>query len=173
MPTAIRRAAPLAFVVLTITACSRLHSDPPCARASEDPDVTPGAAVVPVTGPTLIAYFAPVEQRDLDSSQDLNEVLGDFGADMYDQGPRFERAGVRTYWCFSRDVYTRDGARVRRFSRAPADIVGYYLIRPGREPAVFRGVGLSGYRLDSAAAYFGLPELRSPPDTAPPDTTSP
>ncbi len=120
--------------------------------------VAPRAAekqpVVVVRGPTVVAFFEPVPQAQLDKDPDTNEALADF--QLYAKKVRepFRKAGIEFHELYGRFFQLRDGKRVTTFRPGKVG-VGYYLVAPGKKPRIEYGVMTDADLLQLANEYFG------------------
>ena len=109
-----------------------------------------------VRGPTVVAFFPPVSDSELDSDADLNETLSDFQyyADEV-RGP-FKRAGIEFHEAYTRSFLVRTKGKAITFRTARKNDVGYYFIAPGKKPHVEYDVMTDEELLDVAHDYFGI-----------------
>ena len=103
--------------------------------------------------PTIIAFFPPVTDKDLDD--DTADALDDFQyyADEV-RGP-LKRAGVEFQEAYARTFTVRLGAKTIVF-RVGKEEVGYYFVAPGKKPHVEYGVMDDDDILSEAHEYFGV-----------------
>jgi hypothetical protein len=115
-----------------------------------------GAPVFIVRTRTVVAFFAPVSDRDLDD-EDTNEDLSDF--QYYDDEVRapFKKAGIELHETYTRSFSVRLKGKVLEFRTTRNNDVGYYFIVPGKKPHVEYGVMTDQDLLDVAHDYFGIP----------------
>jgi hypothetical protein len=111
------------------------------------------APVVVVRGPTVVAFFPPVTQKELDGSPDTNEALSDF--QLYARQARTALAarGVAFEELYTRSFRVSDGKRVKVF-RPGSVRVGYYFAIPGKKSHLEYGVMTSDDLIDTAERYF-------------------
>jgi hypothetical protein len=110
--------------------------------------------VFTVHGPTVVAFFTPVTEKELESDPDTNEALSDF--QFYNgavRGP-FQEAGIEFRETDALSFKVRIGKRVQTFPSAKIG-VGYYLVAPGKKPHIVSGVMTDTDLLDLARKYFG------------------
>jgi hypothetical protein len=109
-----------------------------------------------VRGPTVVAFFPPVSDSELDSDADLNETLSDFQyyADEV-RGP-FKRAGIEFHETYTRSFLIRMTGKAITFRATRKNDVGYYFIAPGKKPHVEYDVMTDEELLDVAHDYFGI-----------------
>jgi len=114
------------------------------------------APVFTVRTPTVVAFFAPVTDRDLDN-EDTNEDLSDF--QYYDDEVRapFKKAGIELHETYARSFSIRLKGRVLQFRTTRNNDIGYYFIAPGKKPHVEYGVMTDEDLLEVAHDYFGIP----------------
>lgn len=106
--------------------------------------------------PTIIAFFPPVSDKDLDDDPDTDEALSDFQyyADEV-RGP-LKKAGIDFEETYTRAFTVHVGDKTNVF-RAGKIEVGYYFIAPGKKPRVEYGVMTDDDILSDAHEYFGVP----------------
>jgi hypothetical protein len=119
----------------------------------------PGATNAPVfvvRTRTVVAFFAPVSDRDLED-EDTNEDLSDF--QYYDDEVRapFKKAGIELHETYTRSFSVRLKGKILEFRTTRNNDVGYYFIAPGKKPHVEYGVMTDEDLLDVAHDYFGIP----------------
>jgi hypothetical protein len=110
-----------------------------------------------VTSPTVIAFFPPVSDSELDKDDDLNDSLSDF--QYYDDEVRtpFKKAGIELHETYTRAFSIRLKSRLIKFRTTQKSDVGYYFIAPGKKPHVEYDVMTDEDLLDVAHDYFGIP----------------
>ena len=106
--------------------------------------------------PTIVAFFPPFKDADLDADPDLNEVLSDFqfyaGAA---KGP-LQRSGVVFQDATARSFRILIGSKARLIQTGKSG-VGYYFIAPGQKAHIQYGVMTDADILETAGKYFGIP----------------
>ena len=112
--------------------------------------------VVEVKGPTLIAFFYPVTDAELDNSPDTNEALGDFQEYASRIRQPLTNAGIEFQVLFAHAFQTRIAQKTTTFRPRKVD-VGYYFIAPGKKPRVEYGVNTDDGLKEIATQYFGIP----------------
>jgi hypothetical protein len=121
--------------------------------------LAPGAAekrpVVVVRGPTILAFFEPVTQAELEKYPDINETLADFQFYATSVRAPLRKAGIKFHELYAHSFRLRVGNRLTTFRPIKAG-VGYYLIAPGRKPLVEYGVITDSDLVQIANAYFGI-----------------
>jgi hypothetical protein len=135
-----------------------------CAKAVVEKTAGPDIPAVTVDGPTLIAFFPPVSQGEVDAAGDLAEALSDFQFHLERARGRLEAAGIKVHELYTRQVDIREGSESVIFdpmAEAQGEEIGYYLALPGRPPMISFGVGTDSDILTEAAVYFGIPALRT------------
>ncbi len=111
-----------------------------------------GPIVITVQGPTIVAFFKPVTDSQLESDQDTNEALSDFQLYAAQARPRLKKASIDFHEVYANSFRLRVGNSTTTFR--PTVHVGYYLIQPGRKPHIEYGVMTDSDLLDLAANYF-------------------
>ena len=136
----------VAYVALlvAVTGCS-LDAN----GAAQDTQKIPRCPVFSVSGPTVIAFF------DYEGEKDPNagDALDDFQFSWQGVRSLVDPAAIRLHECYQRsfDVEVRGGRR----RRVDATGVGYYLIAPGKDPRIERGVATDGDLIGVMKDYFG------------------
>lgn len=136
--------------LLAVAATSILRVETlPVAAAEKQP-------VVVVGGRTIVAFFPPIPNAELQKDADTNEALADF--QLYAQLVRepLRKSGVEFHELYTRSFRVRVGKAVTTF-RATKDDVGYYLIVPGKRPRIEYGVMTDANLLQVANEYFEGP----------------
>ena len=126
-----------------------------CAGIGNAQSTPKPAPVFAIHGPTIVAFFRHVTDKEMESDPDTNEVLSDFQAYNSEVHDPLQKAGVEFRQTDSRSFRIRTGKRLLRF-RAGKTRVGYYFIAPGKPPHVEYGVMTRDGILDTARMYFGL-----------------
>ena len=122
---------------------------------------------ISVQGPTVIGFFPPYSQQDLDhddgsireGSAHVEFALEDLNKCLVEQKPevRFELAKL---------LKLKDGATVRDvvIPNEPGKTVGIVLAKPGAQPMIVYATGgpssLQWTALEAAAVYFGSPACK-------------
>lgn len=113
-------------------------------------------ATFSIVRPTVIAFFPPITDAELDKDPDMNEVLSDFQLYASRAGPRLKQAGIDFEVATAVKFKIKDGGFVHTFKTGKVG-VGYYFIAPGKRPHVEYGVHDDLDLLDIARKYFQLP----------------
>jgi hypothetical protein len=108
-----------------------------------------------VERPTILAFFPPVNDADLDKNSDTNEVLGDFQLYATRVGPPLKGAGIDFEVVSAVKFRVKNAADVRTF-RTGKIAIGYYFVAPGKEPHVRFGVMTDDEILTLASRYFKI-----------------
>jgi hypothetical protein len=106
--------------------------------------------------PTIIAFFRPVSDEEMDKNPDINEALGDFQLYASRVGRPLKNAGIDFEVASAVRFRVKDGGSVRTFNTGKIG-VGYYFIAPGNQPHVEYGVETDPDILEAAKKYFQLP----------------
>ncbi|MGD0097023.1 MAG: hypothetical protein ABSB60_11040 [Terracidiphilus sp.] len=110
--------------------------------------------VFKIHGPTIIAFYPHVSQKDLDSGEGDAEAIDDFGFYASQVEKRLEKAGVGFFVEETRSFKVRVQGKVNAF-RVGKISIGYYFITPGKEPHVEYGVMTDEDLVGVAREYFG------------------
>jgi hypothetical protein len=128
--------------------------------------VGPAAVAAPnqpsfeIRRPTVIAFFPPVTEKDLDDDPDTNEALSDFQFYAAQVREPLRKAGVDFHEAYAHSFRIRLGNKTVAFRPGKVD-VGYYFIASGKKPRVEYGVMTSDDILQVAHQYFGIPLTNS------------
>ena len=109
-----------------------------------------------VRGPSIVAFFAPVTQAELEKDPDINETLSDFQFYATQVRKPLKEGGIEFYELYASSIQLRVGKRVTIFRLGKVS-VGYYLVAPGRKPRIEYGVMTDEDLLQVAHKYFGIP----------------
>lgn len=110
--------------------------------------------LVVVSGDTIIAFFPPISDSELDKDPDLNETLSDFQFYVGNVRNPLRNMKIEFQVIYARSFRIRTGNNVRTFRPQKAD-VGYYFIAPGKKPRVEYGVMTDTDLIQVAHEYFG------------------
>lgn len=119
-------------------------------------NATKPETVFVIQKPTVMAFFTPVTEKELENDPDLNEVLSDFQLYNSEVHEPFARAGIDFQEADALSFKIRIGKTVQTFRTGKIG-VGYYFIAPGKEPRVEYGVMTNTDLLEIARKYFGIP----------------
>jgi len=106
--------------------------------------------------PTLIAFFRPVSDEEMDKNPDINEALGDFQLYASRVNRPLRNAGIAFEVASAVKFRVKDGGAVRIFNTGKIG-VGYYFVAPGKQPHVEYGVETDPDILEAARKYFQIP----------------
>lgn len=105
--------------------------------------------------PTLIAFFEPITEAELDKDADLNDVLSDFQWYAGEIQKPLQKSGVDFHVVYARSFRIRIKGKTTTFHVGKN--VGYYFVMPGKKPLVQYGVNTGDDIIATAQKYFGLP----------------
>jgi hypothetical protein len=105
--------------------------------------------------PTIIAFFPPVSDKDLDDDPDTGDALDDFQSSADEVRGPLKKAGVDFEETYTRSFTVHVDAKTIVF-RVGKDDVGYYFIAPGKKPHIEYGVMTDEDILSEAHEYFGV-----------------
>jgi hypothetical protein len=123
--------------------------------------LTPSQAAVPkqtvviVNGPTVIAFFPPVTQSELNNDPDTNEALADFQFYARNVREPLHKAGIDFKEIYAVSFRVQRGERITTFRPGKAT-VGYYFVAPDKEPRIEHGVLTDADLRQIASKYFGI-----------------
>ena len=124
--------------------------------------ITPGRAeerprqpTFEIRGPTILAFFPPVTQKELDRHPDTNETLSDFQYYASQVLEPLSKSGVDFKQVYARSFRVTSVGRTTTFRPGPTK-VGYYFVAPGKRPRVEYGVTTDDGLIQVATEYFGL-----------------
>ncbi len=110
--------------------------------------------LVEAEGRTIVAFFPPVSDAELQKDADTNEALSDFRLYATHVREPLKNAGIEFHELYAHSFRVRVGKAVTTFRPAKADI-GYYLVVPGKKPRIEYGVLTDTDLLRVANDYFG------------------
>jgi len=93
---------------------------------------------VVIKGPTVVAFFTPVTEADLDKNPETNEALADFQVYAARVRGQLEGMGIALEEFYATSFIVRCGAKTMRFR--PKSGVGYYFTVPDKSAHVEYGV---------------------------------
>ena len=143
---------------LVAAACS----NGPATRAARPTDSSgllrrsvPDSELVPLRGPTLIAFFPRVTQAQVDSSEDLATVLDDFAYHLSAARDSLLALGFVIVERPHGPLVVVEGSRSRDIIPATdsAD-VGYVFVAPGRREQVLYGVRTNTDLIEAARTFL-------------------
>src|SRR5215510_1520833 len=118
-------------------------------------DAVAAETPVEVKRPTVVAFFEPVSDKELEKHPDTNEALADFQEYVSRSKDPLERAGVDFHVVYARSFQVRNGSQTRTFRLGKIG-VGYYLVGPGRRPRIEQGVMTDADLFQVVHDYFGM-----------------
>ena len=121
----------------------------PVAAAEKQP-------LVAVGGRTIVAFFPPVTDAELQKDPDTNESLADFQLYARQVREPLKKAGIEFHELYTCSFRVRVGGAVTTF-RATKEAVGYYFLVPGKKPRIEYGVMTDADLLQVANEYFDRP----------------
>ena len=133
--------------IACLAACLSAGKMSPVAAAEKPP-------VIVVRGPTVVAFFEPITQAELQRNPDTNDALSDFQFYATRVREPLGKAGIAFHELYARSFRLRIQNRSITF-RPVKVTVGYYLIAPGKEPRVEYGVITDADLVKVAKEYFG------------------
>jgi hypothetical protein len=110
--------------------------------------------LVVAEGRTIVAFFPPVSDAELQKDSDTNEALADFQLYATQVREPLKNAGIEFHELYTHSFRVRVGKVVTTFRPAKVD-VGYYLVVPGKKPRIEYGVMTDVDLLHCAKDYFG------------------
>lgn len=110
--------------------------------------------VVVVTGRTVVAFFPPTSEAELQKDPDTNEALADFQLYASRVRDQLEKSGIEFHELYAHSFRVRVGKAVTTFHPTKID-VGYYFIIPGKKPRIEYGVMTDADLMQVANEYFG------------------
>jgi len=129
--------------------------------------VADDSATVTVQGVTIIGFFPPYTQNELDHDDgSIGEGTAHVGFALEDLEKCLKQQEPQVRFELTKSLTLTDGAHVRRIAipNEPGKTVGIVLAKPDAEPmVVYATVGPSSLQwlaLDAAADYFGTPACK-------------
>jgi hypothetical protein len=107
--------------------------------------------------PTVVAFFPPVTESQLDDDPDTDDSLSDFQYYAQEVRGPLRKAGVDFHVVYTRSFSVIVKGKAIEFRAARKDGVGYYFIAPAKRAHVEYGVMTDEDLLDEAHDYFGVP----------------
>ena len=101
----------------------------------------------------MLAFFPPVTDAELEKDPDTNEALGDFQLYAIQAGPKLKKAGIDFEVVSAEKFKIKSGAVVRTFNTGKIGI-GYYFIKPGKQPHIQYGVMTDDDLLEAGSQVF-------------------
>jgi hypothetical protein len=138
------------IVVFGVAAICLLSAPISSVLAAEKPPI------IVVEGRTVVAFFPPTSNPELEKDPDLNEALADFQVYAKSVREPLKKAGVEFHELYTHSFQVRLGKMVTTF-RANKGDVGYYFVAPGKKPRIVYGVMTDADLLQVANEYFGIP----------------
>jgi hypothetical protein len=126
-----------------------------CAGTGNAQKAAKPVPVFAIHGPTIIAFFRHVTDKEMESDPDTNEVLSDFQLYYSQASAPLRKAGINFPGTDTLTFKIRIGKEVRRYRMGKIG-VGYFFIAPGKEPHIEYGVRTDADLLDAARKYFGI-----------------
>jgi hypothetical protein len=114
------------------------------------------AATIEVQGPSIVAFFAPVTQAELDKDPDGTEELADFSYYTAQFQARLGKTPIAFTTLYTESFRVKVGQESTVF-RPDKVKVGYYLIAPNKRPRIEYGVRTDDDLAQIARQYFGIP----------------
>jgi hypothetical protein len=130
-----------AIVVLLLFSCTWVG-----AAASKQPHIV-------VRGPTIIAFFPPVEQPELEKDFDTNAALDDFQFYAAKVREPLSKSAIAFHEVYARSFRVTTGTRSIVFRPDKVE-AGYYFVAPGKKPRIEYGVMTDADLLQVAREYF-------------------
>jgi hypothetical protein len=115
----------------------------------------PKQPTIAVRGPTIIAFFPPVTQAELEKdTSGTNEALDDFQFYAAKVREPLSKSAIAFHEVYAHSFRITIGRRSTVFRPEKVE-VGYYFVVPGKEPRVEYGVMTDADLLQAARDYFG------------------
>lgn len=122
-------------------------------RACDGGGQTASTPSILIQKPTVIAFFFPVSDAEMEKNPDINEALSDFQLYASKAGPPLKEAGVDFEVVAARQFQVNNGSGSETFKTGKIGI-GYYFVLPGKRPHVQYGVMTDDEILEAAAKYL-------------------
>jgi len=117
--------------------------------------------LIDVRRPTVIAFFGPVTQDDLNNG-DTDEALSDFQYSAAKAGPKLKSLGIQFHELYAHSFRVRVKKKTVTFQSGKVD-VGYYFVAPGKQARIEYGVMTDADLVALCRQYFGLPAESAKP----------
>ena len=105
--------------------------------------------------PTIVAFFPPVTEAELEADPDTNEVLSDFQLYAGAASGPLQKSGIDFQVATARSFEIHIGGKVRLIQTGKIGI-GYYFVEPGKKAHVEYGVMTDADIFAAASEYFGI-----------------
>jgi hypothetical protein len=109
---------------------------------------------VNVSGPTMIAFFAPIKHPETDAEG--NQALAEFKKYAAQVREPLQRAGIDFQEMYAESFDLRINGKLTTFSSGHMKI-GYYFVAPDKNPRIEYGIAPPAQLLQVAREYFNLP----------------
>lgn len=109
-----------------------------------------------VRGPTILAFFSHVDQKQLDRDFDLATILDDFRFYAGKVRPELSKRGIELKEVYAPSFRVVTAGKTATFRPSRTKNIGYYFIAPGKAPLIKYGVSTDADLLHFATEYFGL-----------------
>jgi hypothetical protein len=153
----------VAVLALTIVACRGATSGSArkATAGASAPGVTADSTVVPISGPTFIAFYPTATQAQIDSDADLATTLDDFSYYLSIVQDSLQTMGFTVVEHPHGPLFVRESGATRQVG-LPTDSadIGYVLLAPGRVDRVSYGVMTNSELLAQAREFLQLDTAR-------------
>jgi hypothetical protein len=119
------------------------------------PGNTTEQPIIEIKGPTVIAFFMPLNDETLTDDFDTNVALDDFKFYASKARESLKKAAIDFKEVNSKSFRVRDGMKEIVFQSKEANF-GYYFISPGMKAVVKYGVMTEVDLFECAHQYFGI-----------------
>ena len=104
---------------------------------------------------TIVAFFPPMSQTELERDPGMNETLEDFQLYAMRVREPLAKIGVDFKQVYARSFRVTNAGKTRTFRPDPL-VVGYYFAAPGKTPRIEYGVATDADLVEKARKYFGV-----------------
>jgi hypothetical protein len=114
-----------------------------------------------VRGPTIVAFFPPVSESEMQRDPDTNEALSDFQEYAHRVREPLRLRGIEFHEVYSNSFGIGRGKNIVVFTPHKVK-VGYYFIAPNKKSHIEYGVQTDDGLLQVADEYFGTMKNANP-----------
>jgi hypothetical protein len=153
----------MAVLLLAGVACAERprHRPPDSARsvvakvASDSASQSADSTLIVIEGPTLVAFYPPVSQAQVDTSEELATVFDDFSYHLSSAADSLRALGITVRERPVGDIRLVEAGKQRQFRPAKdsADF-GYLYLAPGRAQRVYYSVMSNSDLVETAHEYL-------------------
>lgn len=147
-------APPLVVALLLLAACRGTDRNTCVSQSAEAWIAIPDTGAVPLQGPTVIAFFPPMDSAKADSNPQLAEYDRFFTAGLSRAESLLTPRGIRVVRRLPTEVRVTEGdSALSWWPMSDAEMIGYYIAEPCRAPKLVFGL-LDGDSLATTVSWY-------------------